>query len=148
MNNEGKRLVPLSEEIEFSRTYRQLMQIRFPEGFIFQDEVASQEPKGYIVPCTLQLLVENAIKHNAISADNPLIIQATTDGKSITLRNNRIPKVTPVKRTGIGLQYIRNQYRDIAGMEITVLETPEYFSVTIPIIKESEDFFVPLHRKS
>ena len=147
MNNEGKRLVPLSDEIEFSRTYRQLMQIRFPEGFIFQDEVASQEPKGYIVPCTLQLLVENAIKHNAISADNPLVIQATTDGKSITLRNNRIPKVTPVRRTGIGLQYIRNQYRDIAGMEITVLETPEYFSVTIPIVKESEDFFVPLHRK-
>ena len=148
MNNEGKRLVPLSEEIEFSRTYRQLMQIRFPEGFIFQDEVAAKVPRGYIVPCTLQLLVENAIKHNAVSADNPLIIQATTDGKSITLRNNRIPKLTPVKRTGIGLQYIRNQYRDIAGMEITVLETAEYFSVTIPIIKESEDFFVPLHRKS
>lgn len=147
MNNEGKRLVPLSDEIEFSRTYRQLMQIRFPEGLVLQDEVADKMPPGYIVPCTLQLLVENAVKHNAISADNPLVIHATTDGKSITLRNNRIPKVTPVKKTGIGLQYIRNQYRDIAGMEITVLETPEYFSVTIPIVKESEDFFVPLHRK-
>ncbi len=147
VRQEGKRLVPIREEIDFARTYRQLMQIRFPEGLVIEDRVGDQIPEGWIVPCTLQLLVENAVKHNAVSADNPLVITATTDGQSITVSNNLIPKVTPVSNTGIGLQYIRNQYRDIAGKEISVLETADSFSVTIPVIPESEDFFVPLPRK-
>ena len=145
MNQEGKRLVPLAEEIEFARTYRKLMQIRFPDGLIFKDLVGDS-PSGFIVPCTLQLLVENAIKHNTLSAEKPLTLTASTDGSSLTLSNNRIPKVAPVRSTGIGLQYIRNQYRDIAGAEITVIETADTFSVTIPILPESEDFFVPLQR--
>jgi LytS/YehU family sensor histidine kinase len=147
MNQEGKRLVPLSDEFEFSRTYRELMQIRYPEGLVFEDRISTQQPIGYIVPCTLQLLVENAIKHNTISAQKPLVITGTTDGESLTFSNNRIPKLTPVRSTGIGLQYIRNQYRDIAGLEIQVVETNDSFSVTIPIIRQSEDFFVPLNRK-
>ena len=89
----------------------------------------------------------NYIKHNVVSPENPLVITATSDGQSITVSNNLIPKVTPVSNTGIGLQYIRNQYRDIAGKEISVLETADSFSVTIPVIPESEDFFVPLPRK-
>jgi hypothetical protein len=149
MKNEGKRLVSLADEIDFARTYRQLMQIRFPVGLVMNNLVGPVPPEGWIVPCTLQLLVENAVKHNAISAQKPLVITASTDGKSLTVHNNLNPKVTPVSRhTGIGLQYIRNQYRDIAGEEIEVLETADSFSVTIPIIQESEDFFVPLHRQN
>lgn len=147
MNQEGKRIVPISEEIEFSRTYRQLMKIRYPEGLVFDDFITDKPLQGYIVPCTLQLLVENAIKHNVISVQKPLVLTATTDGMSITISNNRIPKLTPVRSTGIGLQYIRNQYRDIAGLEIQIVETDDTFSVTIPLIRESEDFFVPLNRK-
>ena len=121
MNQEGKRLVPIEEEIEFSRTYRQLMQIRYPEGLVFNDQITTfPQLRGFVVPCTLQLLLENAIKHNAISAQRPLIITGTTDGRTLTFSNNRIPKVTPVRSTGIGLQYVRNQYRDIAGAEIQV----------------------------
>ena len=145
MKNEGKRLVPLADEIVFARTYLQLIQIRFPVGLEINDLVGPEAPEGWVVPCTLQLLVENSVKHNAVSAQNPLIITTSTDGQTFTVRNNLIPKLTPVARhTGIGLQYIRNQYRDIAGEEIEVLETADSFSVTIPIIQESEDFFVPL----
>jgi len=147
IQQEGKTLVPVKEEFQFARTYRQLMQIRFPEGLVIDDRIAGQEPEGYMVPCTLQLLIENAVKHNALSAQKPLVITVSTDGKSLTLSNNRIPKVTPTRSTGIGLQYIRNQYRDIAGAEISVLETSSSFSVTIPVIKESEDFFLPLQPK-
>ena len=139
MNQEGKRLVPLSEEMEFAHTFRELMQIRYPEGLVIHNRLAQEDLSGYTVPCTLQLLVENAIKHNAISPEKPLVITATSDRQSITLSNNRIPKVTPVRNTGIGLQYIRNQFRDIAGKEIFITETDDSFSVTIPIIRESED---------
>ena len=147
MKQEGKRLVPIQEEIEFASTYRKLMEIRFPEGLVMQESITQAQLTGFVVPCSFQLLVENAIKHNAVSGAKPLVITATTDGHSVTISNNRIPKLTPVKNTGIGLQYIRNQYRDIAGAEIQVLDTPDLFSVTIPIITESEDFFVPLRHK-
>ena len=137
MNHEGRRLVPLAEEVEFASTYRQLMEIRFPEGLVIENRLGSPLPQGYIVPCTLQLLLENALKHNAIGKDKPLVISATTDGKNITVTNNRIPKLAPVRKTGIGLQYIRNQFRDLAGAEIQVHETDREFSVTVPVIPES-----------
>ena len=137
MKLEGKRLVPLSEEIAFTQTYLDLMHIRYPEGLITRDGASRQDLEGgYTVPCTLQLLVENAIKHNAISPEKPLMIASTSDGDSITIYNNRIPKITPPRATGIGLQYIRNQFRDIAGKEIFINESEDSFEVTIPIIRD------------
>ena len=138
MQHEAKKLVPLSEEIQFARTYRELIQIRFPEGLVLEDRVGADIPHGYIIPCTLQLLLENAIKHNAISPENPLIVSVSTDGKSITMRNTRIPKVSTRPSTGIGLQYIRNQYRDLADAEITVTQTLDSFAVTVPILEDSK----------
>lgn len=138
MQHEAKKLVPLSDEIQFARTYRELIQIRFPEGLVLEDRVGADIPHGYIIPCTLQLLLENAIKHNAISPENPLIVSVSTDGKSITMRNTRIPKVSTRPSTGIGLQYIRNQYRDLADAEITVTQTLDYFAVTVPILEDSK----------
>ena len=138
MQHEAKKLVPLSEEIQFARTYRELIQIRFPEGLVLEDRVGADIPHGYIIPCTLQLLLENAIKHNAISPENPLIVSVSTDGKSITIRNTRIPKVSTRPSTGIGLQYIRNQYRDLADAEITVTQTLDSFAVTVPILEDSK----------
>ncbi len=148
LKQEGKRLVPLKEEIEFARTYQDLIRIRFPEGLAFPALFSEEELYGYMVPGTLQLLIENAIKHNAISADNPLVVSAWIEDGAMVVKNNRIPKLSPVSSTGIGLQYIRNQYRDIAGKEILVQESADSFSVTIPIIRESEDFFVPFLYKS
>ena len=137
MQVEGKRVVPLSEELSFARNYRDLVLIRFPEGLVVREDIP--QPSGYIVPCTLQLLLENVTKHNAISADNPLQVNLTSDGRKIVVRNKRIPKVNySGASTGIGLQYIRNQYRDIAGAEIEVEETPDYFTVTVPILKNFE----------
>lgn len=138
MQHEARQLVPLSEEIQFARTYRELIQIRFPEGLVLEDRIGADVPHGYIIPCTLQLLLENAIKHNAISPENPLIVSVSTDGKSITMRNTRIPKVSTRPSTGIGLQYIRNQYRDLADAEITVTQTLDYFAVTVPILEDSK----------
>ena len=135
VKQEGERLVSVAEEVEFTRNYRELMQIRFPEGLTFINHgIPDNPPQGYIVPCTLQLLLENAIKHNAFSASDPLIIEVSTDGKSISMENSLKPKAYTKPSTGIGLQYIRNQYRDIAGAEIKVEKTDTHFKVTLPIL--------------
>ncbi len=136
MQHEARQLVPLAEEIQFARTYKELIQIRFPEGLVLEDPIGDKIPSGYIFPCTLQLLLENAIKHNAISTEKPLVVSVFTDGKSITMRNTLIPKVSTRPSMGIGLQYIRNQYRDLANAEITVTKTADYFSVTVPILED------------
>ena len=135
---EGKPLVPLKDEIAFARTYRELMQIRFPEGLVVEDKIGPEVPEGYIIPCALQLLIENATKHNAIGPENPLVIRASIEDGRITVRNNLIPKVSSRPSTGIGLQYIRNQYRDLAGEEIEVVKTADSFSVTLPILEKYE----------
>ena len=86
----------------------------------------------------MQLLIENATKHNAIGPENPLVIRASIEDGRITVRNNLIPKVSSRPSTGIGLQYIRNQYRDLAGEEIEVVKTADSFSVTLPILEKYE----------
>ena len=138
MQQEGKAMVPLKDEIAFARTYRELIQIRFPEGLVMEDEIGPDVPEGYIFPCALQLLIENATKHNAISPDNPLVIRAFIKGRYLTITNNLIPKLSTRPSTGIGLQYIRNQYRDLAGEEIEVVKTEDSFSVTLPILEKYE----------
>jgi len=136
VQQEGQPLVDIADEIDFARNYRELIQIRFPYGLILNDAgILSNPPKGLIVPCTLQLLLENAIKHNALSADNPLVIKVTSDGRTITFTNNLIPKQSVRPSTGIGLQYIRNQYRDLAGAEIDVQKTADSFTVTLPLLQ-------------
>ena len=141
ITQEGQTLVKLADEIEFAHNYLELMQIRFPEGLVIKDNgLYDNPPAGYIVPCTLQLLLENAMKHNAFSADAPLVIEASADSDSITIRNNIRPKAFVKPSTGIGLQYIRNQYRDLAGEEIEVLMTDNEFSVTLPILPGPKNF--------
>lgn len=134
MQHEGKRLVPVAEEIAFSSNYRDLIQIRFPDGLIIENQIKADVPEGCVPPCTLQLLLENAIKHNAIGPENPLRVVLSSDGTNLTVWNNRVPKVSASPSSGIGLQYVRNQYRDIAGKEIQVVETSDSFAVSIPIL--------------
>ena len=143
ITQEGQTLVPLADEIEFAHNYRQLMEIRFPEGLVMIDNGTYQNPpEGFIVPCTLQLLIENAIKHNAFSADEPLVIEASTDGDTFTVKNTLHPKAYTKPSTGIGLQYIRNQYRDLAGAEIQVIMTDKHFIVTLPILPNPENISI------
>ena len=135
ITKEGENLVPVADELEFSFNYRKLLEIRFSEGVIFKDNgIMSNPPQGYIVPCTLQLLMENAFKHNAFSADNPLTLELTLEDGSLCVTNNLSPKAFKKPSTGIGLQYIRNRYRDIAGAEIKVEKTENEFKVTLPIL--------------
>lgn len=135
ITKEGEGLVPVADELDFTRNYCQLLEIRFSEGIVFKDNgIMENPPDGYIVPCTLQLLVENAFKHNAFSADTPLTVELSMEDGCLCVSNNLSPKTFKKPSTGIGLQYIRNRYRDIAGAEIKVEKTSKEFRVTLPIL--------------
>ena len=137
MRHEEHNLVSLREEVEFAKAFCSLLQIRFPEGVRVEYNIREEDLSARIVPCTLQLLIGNGPKHNATSADNPLVITISSDGKNVVVSNNLIPRVSPShSSTGLGLQYIRNQYRDLAGKEIKVEKTADSFTVTLPLLED------------
>ena len=81
-----------------------------------------------------ELLIENATKHNAVTSENPLVIEVKTDGCDIYVRNNLIPKMTKSPSIGLGQMYIRQLYADLTGKQIDIEQTDESYCVTLPLI--------------
>jgi hypothetical protein len=134
LRHDGEKLVRLDEEVTFVSMYADLLKIRFPEGITVEKEIAPEDLARYIVPCTLQLLLENVTKHNAITAAAPVHIRVRTDGECLEMENNRIPKASAPVSTGLGLDYIRKQYMDLSGKAIEVTATDASFRVRIPLL--------------
>ena len=134
IKSEDEELVPLRDELMFVEQYVDLLKLRFPEGFDVEVNVSEKVMSRYVLPCSIQLLIENATKHNAVCEDNPLIIRIEADQNDICVTNNRIPKMTKSPSTGLGQKYIRQMYFDLTGKEIQVVETEQKYSVTLPLI--------------
>ena len=134
LQHDSQKLVTLGEEVTFVTMYADLLRVRFPEGFDVYQLILDKDLSKKVVPCTLQLLLENVTKHNAISADKPLRIGVHTDGEYLTMENDRIPRASAPVSTGLGLPYLRKQYMDISGKEILVEQTEDTFRVRIPLL--------------
>lgn len=134
LRHEGEKLVQLSEEIRFADMYKELLLVRFPSGLVIEAGIRDEDMSRYVVPCSLQLLIENAIKHNAISADRPLVIRISSDGKTLSVYNNVNPKVSEPQSTGLGLKYIRQQYADLSGTAPDVRSLPGEYSIRLPLL--------------
>lgn len=134
IRSEEEDFVPLSEELIFVGLYIDLLKVRFPKGFEVIINVSEADQARYVLPCSIQLLIENATKHNAISEDDPLIIKIESDSQMMTVSNNIIPKITKVVSTGLGQKYIRQQYLDLSGKEIQIEKTNNTYRVTLPLL--------------
>lgn len=134
IKNEEQRLVPLRDEMDFVSQYVDLLKVRWPEGIEVDVSISGTAMRKSVIPCCVQLLIENATKHNAVLPDNPLRIEIHADESSVTVTNNRHPKLTHANSTGLGLKYIRQQYNDLSGKSVTVTENEDEFSVTLPLI--------------
>ena len=134
IENEDERLVYLEDELSFVRQYIDLMKVRFPDGLEVDIDIDRNGPPHFVIPCSLQLLVENATKHNSISAAQPLRIRISIEGDFIQVTNNRNPKITSQPSTGNGQRYIRKRYRDEAGKEIVIVEDEQTYTVKLPLL--------------
>ena len=134
LQHDGEKLVRLGEEVTFVSMYFDLLIIRFPEGINVEKGFRDEDLGRMVVPCTLQLLLENVTKHNAITPEAPVRIRVHTDGQYLWMENNRIPKASAPVSTGLGLPYIRRQYMDVSGKDILVEETEDTFRVRIPLL--------------
>lgn len=129
-----KEVISVQEELELVQNYAFLLQRRY--GPSLQLKVEPNGHAGYVAPLTLQMLVENAVKHNVISKTKPLAIEIISQPEGyITVRNTLQKKLTQEPSTGFGLQSIINRYRLLSELSPRVEENGLYFSVSIPIIK-------------
>ena len=131
---EKERLVRLRDEMEFVKQYVDLLKVRFAEGLDVHIDIPEEKMGRKVVPCSVQLLIENATKHNAVSAEKPLRIDVRCGEDSVIVSNTLNPKVSNSPSTGLGLKYLRDQYRDVAGKEAFVLVTDKEYTVEIPLI--------------
>ncbi len=129
-----EQLVPLEEELEFARQYIDLLQERFTKGFEVEVDIPRPLLRRYVVPCCLQLLIENAIKHNVVSPEQPLHVRIAAAGDRLTVSNNLQLRMNAPASTGVGLRNIRQQYLDTAGTPILVERTDTEFRVQLPLL--------------
>ncbi len=124
----------LRDEMEFVSQYVDLLKVRFPEGFEVVTDIPEEALSRSVVPCCVQLLIENATKHNAVRKDRPLRVEISAGADSVTVTNNRIPRISQAPSTGLGLQYIRQQYQDLSGRGITIKDEPDRYTVILPLL--------------
>lgn len=129
-----KDVIPLEEELMLIGNYKHLLEKRFGDHVLLDIVVPDQT--GFVVPLTLQLLVENAVKHNIISVEKPLTIRIFQPSPDQLIVENNIQKKAPEPghSTGFGLSILRSHYTILTGKPIHVDETNGIFRVSIPII--------------
>ena len=129
-------IIPLEEELETLQAYMFLLKSRFEAGIQLEINIEDQHIKSMIPSFTLQLLVENCIKHNVVSLSAPLVIRIYTDNGSLIVENNLQAKRTPVLSTNTGLNNIIQRYQHLSGRDVVITKTDDFFTVELPVIYE------------
>lgn len=144
--NIGKDLVTVDDALNFAHDYIAMMEMRYPdaikyETYDLQGAVHMIVRTGFIPSMTMQLLIENAVKHNPPSADNKLHITVTVDDENITVTNNlnKSDDGNMIKSTGIGLDNLTEQYKLLSDETPTIKKTETSFIVILPIIKKRDE---------
>jgi two-component system, LytTR family, sensor kinase len=138
LDNKDKELVTLEEELTFIRSYTYLLQIRFDTNIQFKINVDEGSMRKIIPPMALQILVENAIKHNEISEAQPLVVEIQAYENEIAVKNNLQLRSNSEPSSKTGLQNIKDRYRYFTDKAIEVIQDSKYFSVKIPLLNSKK----------
>lgn len=130
----NKEDISVREELLFFEQYSALLEIRFDNMLFFSVKVKEDILDRKIIPLTLQMLIENAIKHNILSQQHPLTITITNNSEYIWVANNYQPKPTPEYSSGLGLKMIESRYGYLTKLPVIIEPTPTQFLVKIPLI--------------
>lgn len=134
LEQKNKDLVSVDEELQFAKTYVRLLKMRFENSIIFDIPDASLDPEAKIVPLSLQLLLENAVKHNVVTSDKPLRIKVQEQNGMLVVSNNLQEKQVVKKSSGVGLQNIRQRYGILTDRQVSIDKNESEFSVRLPIL--------------
>ncbi len=135
LENKEKDLITLATELDFIKSYAFLLDIRFSGKLFIEINVDEKHTESLVVPMVLQLLVENAVKHNTFSKKNPLYILLTVDNdNNLTVINNLQNRKTQMVSTGVGLVNISKRYSLLTDKEPVFDFTEAHFTARVPLI--------------
>jgi sensor histidine kinase YesM len=128
-----EEIVSLEREMDFGRRYLLLQQLRFGENLKVKLDVDPKEGE-FLPPLSLQLLLENALKHNEVSNENPLQLTIVKEGSKIIIENQINPKAQVDESTGVGLTNIKERYRLLSKEEVVIKNDGKTFRVELPLL--------------
>ncbi|SHI98532.1 2TM domain-containing protein [Pseudozobellia thermophila] len=134
LEQKNKDLVSVAEELRFAKTYVELLKMRFEDSIVFEipDDIGEEEEK--IVPLSLQLLLENAVKHNMVTSDRPLVIRVYKENGMLVVANNLQERHVVRRSTGVGLQNIKQRYAVLTNKTLVIERSATEFRVRLPIL--------------
>lgn len=138
LEQKDKDLVSIDEELSFAKTYMNLLKMRFEDSLTYEVPAENSDPEAKVVPLSLQLLLENTVKHNIVSETKPLHIKIFIENGMLCIENNLQKKEVFGDRKGVGLQNIIDRYAIISKKKIKVEQTENQFIVKLPILKKQQ----------
>lgn len=134
LEQKNKDLVTVDEELNFARTYMMLLKMRFEDSIIFDIPERASNPDSKVVPLSLQLLLENAVKHNMVTTSKPLHIKIYEQDGDLIVENNFQPKQIVKKSSGVGLSNIMQRYQLLTNRKVNINQQANRFAVAIPML--------------
>lgn len=134
LDNRREQLIPLSTEMEFMKSYIFLQKERFQSNLNIEINVPPACLQHQIIPLAMQILFENAIKHNIVSSKKPLTIRVFVEAEKLVVENNLQRKNTVMPGTQVGLENVKTRYRIFTEQTVEVLENEAVFRVALPLI--------------
>ncbi len=148
LEQKNKDLVSVEEELKFARLYMLLIKMRFEDSIIFTLPENLSNPEAKVVPLSLQLLLENAVKHNVVTENRKLHITIKEEDGNLVVTNNIQPKQVIKSSTGVGLLNIRQRYQLLTNRPVLIKKDENIFSISIPLltkkitIMETQDTYI------
>jgi LytS/YehU family sensor histidine kinase len=133
--NQEKKIVQLKEELSFIDSYLFLLKIRFGDNIEIENSIDTESQDLYVAPAVLQMLIENAIKHNVVSRKNPLHVRINSINGFIVVTNNLQEKEMKEESTQIGLRNIQNRYEFLSNEKVLIEKSEKEFKVSVPLLQ-------------
>jgi hypothetical protein len=134
LEQKDKELVSVEEELAFAKIYMNLLKMRFENSLFYELPETITNSEAKVVPLSLQLLLENTVKHNVVSEQRPLHIRIFIEGDYLVIQNNFQKKEVLQDRQGVGLQNIINRYGIITKRKVLIEQNEQTFAVKIPVL--------------
>ncbi len=140
LEQKDKELVTVDEELKFARTYMTLVQLRFEDSIVFDIPDQASNPEAKVVPLSLQILLENTVKHNVVMPERPLHIKIYEKDGFLIVENNLQPKEVVKQSSGVGLGNVQQRYALLTKRKFSVYKTEDVFIAELPILTKKIKF--------
>jgi LytS/YehU family sensor histidine kinase len=131
-------VITLEEELNFCMNYIDLQKVRFGDALQFVMDISEEAKTGFVPVFSVQQLLENAIKHNALTQESPLFICLKMSSNRLIVSNNIQEKITRDESTGIGLVNLTERYQLLSGDEVIITQADGAFSVSLKILSHED----------